>query len=220
MSALYSSDRKRTLSGWLKTNDSNTFTSNLKLQKFLFFYEAFSEVEGDKSEFDSLKGYQNGPVFSNVYGDVVHNRDVFSENVDKMYSENKSIISNDRANLSNFLVKIMNEEEISDLTHQFNIWKSKEERINNGEKQVPLSKEDFNSEDISMVNALKQMYPKEYVDSVSVLDLEKKSFVLNKDDLQKCTDDHLDAFLKLAENETLDNPVYVSFDENGVMILD
>ena len=67
---LFSSDRKLSLSGWLQENNTLSYFSPLRLQKFLFFYEAFSKADGDYSDFSHLKGYKRGPVFSQVWGDT------------------------------------------------------------------------------------------------------------------------------------------------------
>ena len=66
---LNSSKRKLALAGWLKTKDPEEFADHLKLQKFLFFYEIVSKIEGQEYELTNLKGYTDGTVFSNVYSD-------------------------------------------------------------------------------------------------------------------------------------------------------
>lgn len=52
---LYSNKRKLSLSGWLQANYMPAYRSPLRLQKFLFMYEAFSKAEGDESDFSRLK---------------------------------------------------------------------------------------------------------------------------------------------------------------------
>ena len=69
-----SDDRKLELSGWLMENDEDSYNDPLKLQKFLFFYESFSKANGKPADFDYLRGYKNGPVFSSVYGDYTKER--------------------------------------------------------------------------------------------------------------------------------------------------
>ncbi|MDR1531644.1 MAG: hypothetical protein LBS62_05585, partial [Clostridiales bacterium] len=65
-----SSERKQALVGWFYNNAG--FSTNIRLQKFLFFYECFSKIDGDTYELEDLKGYKNGPVFSGVFGDIKH----------------------------------------------------------------------------------------------------------------------------------------------------
>ena len=53
---LWSNERKLALSGWLNENHRSSYSSSLKLQKFLFFYECFSKVDGEEHDFSNLKG--------------------------------------------------------------------------------------------------------------------------------------------------------------------
>ena len=50
----------------VKTKDPEEFADHLKLQKFLFFYEIVSKIEGQEYELTNLIGYTDGSVFSNV----------------------------------------------------------------------------------------------------------------------------------------------------------
>lgn len=68
-----SNPRKLRLSGWLKENGSSEYNSPLKLQKFLFFYEMFSKIEGDEADFSSLKGYKKD-LFSVMSGEITHTK--------------------------------------------------------------------------------------------------------------------------------------------------
>lgn len=53
-----SNERKLCLSGWLKENNSTSYETPLKLQKFLLFYEAFAKVSGENPDFSHLRGYK------------------------------------------------------------------------------------------------------------------------------------------------------------------
>ncbi|MCZ8512424.1 hypothetical protein O9H85_08250 [Paenibacillus filicis] len=217
---LYCSNRKRAISGWLKQNQIREFYSSLKLQKFLFFYEALSKVENDTSEFRALKGYANGPVFSDVYGDYTYQYDEFSSNVDSIYQMNPETINEDRAKFVGFLVKILSESELSEITHELNIWSTKEDDINRGVKQVPLREEDLNEDDSDLLRSLRNMYSIEYIDSVEVIQISGKSFIIKKTDIPKLTDEQKSVFITLANNQELENPVYISVSDDGVVLVD
>lgn len=217
---LFSSKRKRVISGWLEKHFSSEFWSALKLQKFLFFYEVLSKIEDDNSEFRSLKGYINGPVFSDVYGDYTYRMDEFLADVAATYEEDSSIVNEERAKFSAFLVKILNQKELSDLTHEFNIWKTKKDVIENGGWQIPLLEEDLNQHDIDLINSLREMYSTEYIDSVRVIEVQSKRFIISKKDYSKLTDEQKITFFMLANQENLENPVYVSVSEDGVLLVD
>ncbi|WP_289730677.1 hypothetical protein [Bacillus velezensis] len=216
-----SSIRKRSLSGWLKKEHNQEFHSKLKLQKFLFFYESLSKIEDNGSEeFRSLKGYVNGPVFSDVYGDYTYEYEDFVTNIEETYEVHTDIVNKDRAKFSGFLVEILNEEELSELTHELNIWNCKRDEIDRGVKHVPLNGEDLNSQDTELLVSLREMYPTEYIDSVKVIKVSDKSFILNNEDIEKITEEQRNVFYTLAEDNTLDNPVYISISDDGVILVD
>lgn len=217
---MYSSIRKRALSGWLKKYHEKEFFLPLKLQKFLFFYEALSKIEKDVVEFNKLKGYINGPVFSDVYGDYFHRRDDFINEVENDYNDNIKSVNNARAKFAGFLISILNEDELSNFTHEFNIWKAKENDIKSGVRDVSLYEKDFNEKDAELLTSMKNMYPIDYIDSVKVIEISGKSFILNKEDIPKLTDESEYVFISLANESSLQNPVYISISDDGVVLVD
>ena len=106
---LYSNDRKLSLSGWLQENDISAYRSPLRLQKFLFFYEAFSKVNDDVSDFARLKGYKRGPVFSPVWGDYTKDRTEFDSVSLEKYHAKQTDINNLRAKRASFIVSSLSE---------------------------------------------------------------------------------------------------------------
>ena len=217
---MYSSIRKKVLSGWLKKYHEKEFFSSLKLQKFLFFYETLSKIENDTVEFMKLRGYINGPVFSDVYGDYFHERNVFVSEVEKNYNENKELVNIARAKLAGFLISILNEDDLSSFTHEFNIWKVKADDINNGVRNVTLHEKDFNKKDAELLTSIKNMYPIDYINSVNVIEIGGKSFIINKKDMSRLTDESESVFISLANEATLQNPVYISISDDGVVLVD
>src|SRR5699024_4743813 len=118
-----SNERKVELSSWLKLNQPSEFSDNLKLQKFLFFYEVLSKIENEEADFSYLRAYPNGPVFSNVYGDYVYQSLAFITRLDEFVDKPINEVNEERAKFAGFLVKILNEKELSDLTHELDAWK-------------------------------------------------------------------------------------------------
>lgn len=220
---IYSNERKLCLSGWLKENNNVLYETPLKLQKFLLFYEAFAKVSGENPDFSHLKGYKNGPVFSNVWRDYIKERSNFNSAAQDVFTNNSVKIDTVRAEKCAFIVSTMTEKELSDLTHQMNLWKCKEERIMNGECQVDLSESDFNSDDEKLIRALDTMYPSQLVENSTIVCLDRNYFVFTKSDAQHLTEEHFDTLLTLAENEELYNPVFVDIvdiDGRGELIVD
>lgn len=215
-----SNNRKLCLSGWLKHNNEQEYNTPLKLQKFLFLYEAFSKVAGEVTDFSHLKGYQRGPVFSHVWGDYTKERIAFDLAAEQCYNYRKENVDETRAKKCEFIVSTLSERELSDFTHKMNIWKSKKERIMSGEYQVALSESDFNQEDKELVSLLESMYPIEMINSSSIISIDNHYFIFNKEDISKLTEKHFDTLSVLAENEELYNPIYVDIDEEGRLLID
>ncbi|WP_041556195.1 hypothetical protein [Carnobacterium sp. 17-4] len=213
---LNTSKRRLSISKWLKDNNPSEFYEPLKLQKYLFFYELFSKVEGKSYSLDYLKGYENGPVFSEVYGDYTYRIDEFEPNVDV---NGNLEIEKDIAQKASFLAQILTKKELSNLTHEMNIWKAKEKDIEKGIKNVPLDEEDFNDNDEYITKNLKDLYSNEFINSVNVINIADKSFVVSKEDFYKLNSIQKDT-LELLSNEELDNPVYISIGDEGELLVD
>jgi len=213
--------RKLTLSGWLKKNSIIAFHSSLRFQKFLFFYEAFSKVDGDSdADFSGLKGYKNGPVFSTVWGDYTKESYAFEREADECFEENSEKVNNDRALQCAFIVMTLSESELSALTHIMNIWKSQEELINKGILQVPLYETDFNQNDVDLIKSLQSMYPVSLINSSKIIPMDNIYFVVNEDSFQKLNGEHFDILSALVKNEELHNPVFIDIDESGCLVID
>lgn len=217
---IYSNERKLCLSGWLKQHHEREYNNPLKLQKYLLLYEAFSKVAGEDPDFTHLRGYKRGPVFSNVWGDYTKERASFDVAAELSYKNKKAFMDEARAQKSGFMTATLSERELSELTHKMNLWKSKEDRIMSGERQVPLSEKDFNAEDVRLITLLDLMYPITMVESSDVISINNVYFVFDKRNIPKLTEEHFDTLSVLTDEEELHNPVYVDIDEEGRLIID
>lgn len=217
---IYSNNHKLCLSGWLKEHDAKNYNTPLKLQKFLLLYETFTKTFGGTPDFSHLRGYKRGPVFSNVWGDYTKERAAFDQSAENIYKNQKDTINLERAQKCAFIVGTMSENELSDLTHQMNLWKSKEAQIMSGAYQVTLHEEDFNKEDAAMIRALDMMYPIGLINDSKIINLDNAFFVFKKEEASKLTEEHFDILLTLAEQEELHNPVFVHIDQEGNLEID
>lgn len=215
-----SNRRKLALSGWLRRNSRNEYDTPLKLQKFLLLYESFSKVSGEKPDFGHLRGYKRGPVFSNVWGDYTKEREAFNEAAEECYRLGGTDINEDRARKCAFVVGVLSENELSELTHAMNLWKAKENRIMSGEYQVDLDERDFNENDARLISMLDEMYPIELIENSEIIEIDNRYFVFRRSDAQRLTEQHFDILSSLAENGRLYNPVYAEIDEGGRIIID
>ncbi|MGH1286528.1 hypothetical protein [Bacillus toyonensis] len=217
---MLSSPRRTVLSGWLKQNQPRDFSSDLKLQKFLFFYEALAKVEDDDYDFHSLKGYINGPVFSDVYGDCTYRKDMFIQYVEESYALRRDAgVNEERAKLMGFLVSILTEEELSELTHEFSIWNSKEVQIRGGAMHLPLDESDFTEADEDLILRLRDMYTLDYINSVDIQWVRGKCFIIPKEQSSQLTSEHNAVLREIATSGDVINPVYITL-EDGVLLVD
>jgi len=216
---LNSSKRKQALAGWLKTQDSQEFADPLKLQKFLFFYEIVSKVEEKDYELTTLKGYAGGPVFSDVYGDYRHNSEMFNQAIVITLEEDEIEINEEIAIFCLFLIQTQTRAELSELTHELDLWKSKQEMIEWGEYQVSLHESSLSETDVEFIKRLRRIYPKTYTDTIKIVKGTQKRFVFTSEDYQNLTSTHYDTLKKLDELEQLINPVHIEIDIDGGLLV-
>jgi hypothetical protein len=214
-----SSKRKLTLSGWLLDHSRPEFDRSLKLQKFLFFYEALSKLEGDDFEFAGLKGYVNGPVFSAVWGDYTKERMDFVDASSREYVLNHSLVNARRAKTAAFIVTVFTETELSEITHAMNIWASKKDRIGK-EDNVELFESDFNESDAAFLDGLAKAFPSDLTEQSEVVSVGEKNFVFPSTDAANLLPEHFDVLAQLSDEDGLNNPVYASFDDEGALVID
>ena len=200
---------------WLNQQEDIAKFSKLQLQKFLFLYEMFQFAEKKTSDFTYLKAYKNGPVFSNFYGDITYRKDEIQE-----YLKQKKCdfnIDENNARISQFIINTLTDSELSDLTHQFHMWSTHKEKIDVGQKQIPMSKEDITDDDIEILNLLKSSEPDfDY----EILRIGQKNFVFSKEDFMNLNEEHLELLDSLSTNEELLNPVYVEVESSGRLVID
>lgn len=218
---IYSNERKLALAGWLKENDYVSYEIPLKLQKFLFFYESASKVAGKDYDFYKLRGYKNGPVFSQVWGDYTKERFLFDNEAKKTYEQDGAkIVDSALANKISFFIKTCTEDELSGITHSMNIWNSKKDRILSGEYQVDLEDKDFSANDAEIMKNIVSAYSDDFIKNSRVLPIKNRIFLLSKKDAASLTPVQMDILQELADEPSLENPVYIDVDETGRLLVD
>ncbi|MDC4163319.1 hypothetical protein LNO75_01835 [Mycoplasma sp. T363T] len=162
-------DWQKALSGWwLKRNEY----SSLKLNKFLFLYEATINSLGEKTNFSNLLGFKNGPVYEYIWNELqdVRKRIVkikdFQNDCENVYNNHINDVNEEVAERISFIVKSLTGNELSEITHEFNIRKNKEKEILNN-PFLKLSKNDFNDNDKKLIKELYDLYPLELVKKIN-----------------------------------------------------
>ncbi|EGP5437961.1 hypothetical protein ACOU9P_000852 [Enterococcus faecium] len=223
---LNTSKRRLYLSACFFKNSPKEFFASLKLQKFLFFYEIFNYSLDNEIHLDYLKGYKNGPVYSDVYGDYTYRMEEFQTKLEEIISGVKDKVAlnvfepvnEDIAKKAAFLVSVLSKSELSELSHEFDIWKNKEARIESGEKQVKLELEDLSSKDKSLAKELYDLYSLDFIDNSFVISVNETKFIIDKSQRSQVTSE-LEEVLEEISKEEEDNPVYISI-EDGVIVVD
>ena len=218
---IYSDERKLALAGWLKENDYVSYEIPLKLQKFLFFYESASKVAGKDYDFYKLRGYKNGPVFSQGWGDYTKERSLFDIEADKVYTQNGvKIVDPSFATKIDFFIKTCTEDELSGITHSMNIWNSKKDRILSGEYQVDLEDKEFSAADAEIIKNIVSAYSADFIKNSRVLPIKNKIFLLSKKDAASLIPVQMDTLQELADEPELGNPIYIDIDETWRLLVD
>lgn len=214
-----SNSRKLILSGWMQENNETEYNTSLKLQKFLFMYEMLSDLNENDGDFENLQGWKDGPVFATVYGDYTYRKEEFSSRAIDLYKSSKEKINEKYVKLANFIVSIMNCEELSQFTHGFNIWKHDEKLIATT-KNHKLDKENISDDDRELLKTLENSYSLEYIDSVEIIKIRKKVFLIPKEKVKTLSDEQRSTLEVLADMNDLINPVYIEIDDDGVLLVD
>ena len=216
-----SNNHKLALCGWLKENNPKEYSTPLKLQKFLLFYELFSKFSNESIDFSFLRGYKRGPVFSDVWGDYTKEKNLFNKRALQEYKNPENNLNNERARHCAFIVQILSDNDLSNFTHKLNLWNSKRERIDRGEKQVSLNIEDFNKDDEEKIKLLMEMYPLNLIENSEVVEVDNHFFIFSKEDYKKFTSEHYDVLCSVVQaDKELQNPIYVEIDKNGRLLID
>lgn len=207
--------RKLALLEYLDKKNGNF--SNLQIQKFLFFYEMFQIINDKDYNIKHLKAYKSGPVFSDVVYDFKNYKKnflVFNTNT-KNTSYN---IDEENVEKAFSLISTMTDSELSDLTHQLDMWKSKETLINKGQKQIPIEFSDISGKDKEKLKEIfKTILP---IYNFQIIKIANKIFLVKNEELDKITDEHYEILDFLSEEKNLINPVYLSFNEKGQLLID
>lgn len=215
---LTSGKEKQRLCGWLIKNGNPEYLSPLKLQYFLFFYEAFSKIHNERANFSDLSGCANGPVFSKVFEDYMYRRSKFEAASQLEYILDEEKVNEERAKCAWFAVYVSSESELAIFFHKMNIWKSQAENIKCGCCPVPLSADDFDEGDAQMMQKLEDLFPMSLIENSCAYKINNFTFLFNKEDAANILIQHFDALCEMCSNEELHNPVYVRINnEEGKM---
>ncbi|WP_324823498.1 hypothetical protein [Sinanaerobacter sp. ZZT-01] len=92
---------------------------------------------------------------------------------------------------------------------------------NEGEliKLVDIIKQSSVEEQQELIHECVRLFSLTYIKTVEVLSIKDKRFILPKTNTGKFTQKHKDILYDLVEHETLENPVYLSITDTGILIV-
>lgn len=201
---------------WFKNCELMQNETHLTIQKFLFFYEMFSKVLGKQTDLDYLRAYPNGPVFSNTYGDITYRSSEFENKVNSI--KDFPNVDEDIARAASSLVKTFTDTELSEFTHQFDLWKSKEDLIDK-QRNISIDEEDITSKDLKKFELLYEEYSEFSNQDYVTFQLLDKIFIIESQDYDMLSEEHRQIIEILSNDSTLENPVYLELEE-GVLLID
>lgn len=216
MMSTYCSKEKKEKLTWLDQKVNIQTLSDLQIQKFLFFNEMFNRQAGNEYNLKKLCAYEKGPVFSDVYGDIRHDKE---ELLNELQEIEPDFNSEEEQNLkkSLFITSVHTDKELSDLTHLFDLWKSKENRIKNNEYNISIKESDITEHDEKLISLI--LNSAKDIDDYNIIKISGKIFLIKTNELDSLTQEHSQILEKLSNYDELVNPVYLSI-EDGVMLVD
>lgn len=217
MENINSNETELALASWLYENDPRSYENTRKIQKFVFFYQIFSKINQQEYSLDNFKIWLFGPVDSILYGDYTYRKSEFMDAFKQVDVE----INEEIAKKADFLVRILNTEEISELSHTFDYWKVPANSTSNyWNYNITADERNFSETDYDRAYQLYTMYDEKMINNVEVVHTFGKHFVLSKDDYKNLNKDQIDTLESLSMNKDLMNPVFVEVDEDGRLLID
>lgn len=189
---------------WLHSHQEET--SGIKQQKFLLFYNLFAFTHKKSYNFNSLKAWTNGPVYTQVHSAVKHHytyQELFQ------HCQEGDNVNEEIAHVTKFIIELLTDEEISEVTHQFDFWKNVIEREEN-----TIDVKDISTDDIKKIDKIFKQYTLEFIVSHKIIVTDKAKIIVHIDDYEFIKNK---MYNKLSEIESK-KPVKIELDTDLLKI--
>ncbi|MCG2371377.1 DUF4065 domain-containing protein [Staphylococcus epidermidis] len=213
---IWSSSEKLKKLKWLKEHGYLESMSPLQIQKFLFFSEMFNLVTNENYTLHKLRAYKNGPVFSDVYGDITYRKSELLEELDTIEMKYNST-QEENLNKALFITNTQTDEDLSEITHNLDLWYSKIDLINQNTQNIPIRNNDITDRDKKSISNFREYA--NYLSNYQIIKIKDKIFLVNNNDIDKLEDNMLQTLEMISDDNNLVNPVYVDI-EDGVLLID
>lgn len=213
---IWSSSEKLKKLKWLKEYGYLESMSPLQIQKFLFFSEMFNLVTNENYTLHKLRAYKNGPVFSDVYGDITYRKSELLEELDTIEMKYNST-QEENLNKALFITNTQTDEDLSEITHNLDLWYSKIDLINQNTQNIPIRNNDITDSDKKSISNFREYA--NYLSNYQIIKIKDKIFLVNNNDIDELEDNMLQTLEMISDDNNLVNPVYVDI-EDGVLLID
>jgi len=85
---------------------------------------------------------------------------------------------------------------------------------------VELLDSDFSQSDAKLLSQLYNLYDEKLIENSILIPVDDKNFVFSKDDAKKLTEQQMDTLETLSQHTELHNPVFVTIDKEGALVVD
>ncbi|MFV0288300.1 MAG: hypothetical protein ACK5HR_02435 [Mycoplasmatales bacterium] len=163
---------------WLENNKEKTEKiSGIKQQKFLLFYNLFLKAKFQKANFIGLCAWNNGPVYTQFHAAVKH-----YYTIEEIISSIKTPTTLDEslAKIAKFVIELLTDEEVSELTHKFDFWQI----IDNNYENNEINLEKLSKNDERQIKKILQAYNIEFINQHKVYKTGKATFLINKNEYE------------------------------------
>lgn len=187
---------------WLYNNSEDiNEISGLKQQKFLLFYNLFLLAKKKEANFTSLKAWTNGPVYTQVHSAIKYHytyKELFQ------YIEEDYSIDDVLAHITKFIVELLSDEEISNLTHDFDFWKNAI-----GKEDSKIEIKDISINDLKKINNIINNCDLEFIMNHKVISSPQAKIIVKKEDYQFIKDN----FKEGIDNLITEKPIKIELSE-------
>lgn len=216
---MVSTDQRRlTILAWLKDKGTTEFNNHTKMQSFLFFYEVFAKVNDYTYSLDFLTSYKNTIIFQDVYNDYTYKNDEFNATIDGIVLEeySKDVIGV-FAEVALFYVQALNEHDLPELICGY-LLGLEDYTVDSELTFVTISV--LNEETLNRIKQLYTGHPVSLIRDCRIITIEDMNFVFISKDFNRLTKEHMSTLHELVHVDGLYNPVYVSIEPDGVLLVD
>lgn len=210
--------RRLTILAWLKDKGTTEFNNHIKMQSFLFFYEVFAKVNDYTYSLDFLTSYKNTIIFQDVYNDYTYKNDEFIAAIDGIVLEeySKDVIGV-FAEVALFYVQALNEYDLPELICGY-LLELEDYTIDTELTFVTISV--LSEETLNRIKQLYTGHPVSLIRDCRIITIEDLNFVFISKDFNRLTEEHMATLHDLLHVESLYNPVFVSIEPDGVLLID